>query len=252
KNGEEFPADAAISKIDVGGKRIMTVALRDITDQKRIENEQRFLADVGAVLTSTLDYEDTLRNIAQLAVRDLADVCIIDVVQEDGKAARLKVMSRESSLASLCDLFMRVPLEGNRPYWFRMVAENKRPVLMDHLSPEMIESFSRDESDLRAIRAAGFQSALAVPLLRDGRLVAAIVLISCSASRIYGPRDLALAEELARRAALSIDNPRLFFEARRAITTRENILAIVSHDLKNPLNTISIVAQMMGRFAPMA
>src|SRR5262249_45816943 len=104
KNGEEFPADAAISKLDVGSKRIMTVALRDITGQKRIENEQRFLADVGAVLTSTLDYEDTLRNIAQLAVRDLADLCIIDVVEEGGKAARLKVMSRDSSLTSLCDL----------------------------------------------------------------------------------------------------------------------------------------------------
>jgi len=248
KNGEEFPADAAISKLDVGGKCIMTVALRDITDQKRIENEQRFLADVGAVLTSTLDYEDTLRNIAQLAVRDLADVCIIDVVQEGGKAARLKVMSRDSSLASLCDLFMRVPLEGNRPYWFRMVVENKRPVLMEHLSPEMIETFSRDESDLQAIRAAGFKSALAVPLLKDGRLVAAIVLISCSASRIYGPTDLCLAEELARRAALSIDNARLFFEAQRAITTREDVLAIVSHDLKNPLATIELAVNLLRGF----
>jgi len=162
KNGEEFPADAAISKLDVGGNCIMTVALRDITDQKRIENEQRFLADVGAVLTSTLDYEDTLRNIAQLAVRDLADLCIIDVVEEGGRAARLKVMSRDSSLASLCDLFMRVPLEGNRPYWFQMVVESKRSVLVEHLSPEMLESFSRDEADLQAIRAAGFQSALAV------------------------------------------------------------------------------------------
>jgi PAS domain S-box-containing protein len=248
KNGEEFPADAAISKLDVGGKCIMTIALRDITDQKRIENEQRFLADVGAVLTSTLDYEDTLRNIAQLAVRDLADLCIIDVVQEDGKAARLKVMSRDSSLASLCDLFMRVPLEGNRPYWFRMVVENKRPVLMEHLSPEMIESFSRDESDLQAIRAAGFQSALAVPLLKDGRLVAAFVLISCSASRIYRPTDLSLAEELARRAALSIDNARLFFEAQSAIKTREDVLAIVSHDLKNPLATIELAVKLLRGF----
>ena len=128
-------------------------------DPKRIEDEQRFLADVGAVLNPTLDYEDTLTNIAQLAVRDLADLCIIDVVQEGGKAVRLKVMSRDSSLASLCRLFMRVPLEGNRPYWFRMVVENKRPVLMEHLSPAMIESFSRDESDRQAIRAAGFHSA---------------------------------------------------------------------------------------------
>src|SRR5439155_20372718 len=98
-----------------------------------IGNDHGFSAALGAVMPSILAYEDTMRNIAQLAVRDLADLCIIDVVQEDGKAARLKVMSRDSSLASLCDLFMRVPLEGNRPYWFRIVVENKRPVLMEHL-----------------------------------------------------------------------------------------------------------------------
>src|SRR5206468_10004944 len=97
-------------------------------------------------------------------------------------------------------------------------------------------------------RAAGFQSAIAVPLLKDGRLVAAIVLISCSASRIYGPTDLALAEELARRAALSIDNARLFFEAQRAIKTREDVLAIVSHDLKNPLATIELAVSLLRGF----
>jgi len=143
---------------------------------------------------------------------------------------------------------MRVPLEENRPYWFRMVVENKRPVLMEHLSPEMIDSFSRNESDLRAIRAAGFQSGLALPLLKDGRLVAAIVLISCSASRIYGPTDLFLAEELARRAALSIENARLFFEAQRAIKTREDVLAIVSHDLKNPLANIELAVNLLRGF----
>jgi signal transduction histidine kinase len=142
---------------------------------------------------------------------------------------------------------MRVPLEKKPTYWFQMVVDNKRPVLMEHLSPEMIESFSRDESDLRAIRAAGFQSALAVPLLRDGRLVAAIVLISCKASRIYGSSDLVLAEELARRAALSIDNARLFFEAQRAIKIREDILAIVSHDLKGPINTVGLITHLMRR-----
>ncbi len=68
KNGEEFPADAAISKLAVNGKSILTVALRDITDQKLVENEQRFLAEVGAILTSTLNYEETLSNIADLAV----------------------------------------------------------------------------------------------------------------------------------------------------------------------------------------
>ena len=130
KNGEEFPADAAISKLDVGGKRMMTVALRDITDQKRIENEQRFLADVGAVLTSTLDYEDTLRNIAQLAVRDLADFCIVDVVEEDGKPARLKVMSRDSFDGMALRFVHAGSAGGETVLLVRTVLENKRPVLI--------------------------------------------------------------------------------------------------------------------------
>jgi signal transduction histidine kinase len=154
-------------------------------------------------------------------------------------------VSRNAELAALCELFMRIPLEKNRPYWFQKVVENKRPVLMERLSSEMIESFSRDESELRVIRAAGLQSALAVPLLKDGRLIAAIVLVSCSPDRIYGSADVLLAEELARRAALSIDNARLYFEAQRAIKTREDVLAIVSHDLKNPVTTIALVANLL-------
>jgi signal transduction histidine kinase len=132
-----------------------------------------------------------------------------------------------------------------------MVVENKRPVLMEHLTPAMIDSFSQDESDRRIIRAAGFQSAIAVPLLREGRLIAAIVIISCSAARIYQRADLTLVEELARRAALSIDNARLFLEAQRAIKTREDVLAVVSHDLKNPLNTIGLAAHVMRQFKRM-
>jgi len=76
-------------------------------------------------------------------------------------------------------------------------------------------------------------------------IIAAIVLISCSSSRIYGIPDLYIAEELARRAAASIENARLFFLARRAIKSREELLAVVSHDLKNPVTVIGLVAKML-------
>jgi signal transduction histidine kinase len=102
-----------------------------------------------------------------------------------------------------------------------------------------------DESDLRVIREAGLQSAMVIPLLRDGNLVAAIVLLSCSPSRIYGSADLYVAEELARRAAASIENARLYFIARRAIKSREEVLAFVSHDLKNPVMVIGLVAKVL-------
>jgi PAS domain S-box-containing protein len=245
KNGEEFPAEAAISKLEVSGELIMTVALRDITEQQRIEKEQRFLAEVGAVLASTLDYEDTLKNIAQLAVRDLADFCIVDVIGEDCRIRRLKVISRDLSKAWVCGLFAQVPFDRSYPYLVRSVVESQRPVLIDSITPDAIVSFSENAEDLRALRAADFQSVVAVPLLAHGKLVGVIALVSSSPSRRYGPADIRMAEELALRAALTIENARLFGEARRAVKTRENVLAIVSHDLKNPLSTINLVAHLL-------
>ena len=229
----------------------MGTVTRDISDIRRAENELRFLAEVGAVLGSSLDFDDTLRNVARLAVRDLADLCVIDGVAEDGNVTRLKVLSRDPSREWICSDFMRVPLDRHRPYWLQSLLENARPVLMEHLSAEMIGSFLPDAADLQAIRAAGLESALAVPLLAHAKLVGAILLISCSAACIYGPEDVRLAEELAQRAALSIENARLFIEARRAIQTREDVLAIVSHDLKSPLSTIGLVAQALRRYEHM-
>jgi signal transduction histidine kinase len=109
----------------------------------------------------------------------------------------------------------------------------------------MLARIFQDESDLRLAREAGLQSGMVIPLLRDGQIIAAIILVSCSSSRIYGTEDLYIAEELARRAAASIANARLYFLARRAIKSREDVLAVVSHDLKNPVMVIGLVARML-------
>src|SRR5215471_5909514 len=217
----------------------------DITDRKRFETNQAFLSELGALLGSSLEYEFTLETITKMAVRDLADLCIIDIVEGAGKVARLKVKSRDSSLTAVRDLFMRIPLERDRPLWFQIVNQNKRPVLVERFTQEILEYIFRNESDLQVIREAGLQSGMVIPLLRDGNLIAAIILISCSPRRIYGPEDLYLAEELARRAAASIENARLYFLARRAIKSREHILEVVSHDLKNPVMMIGLVAKVL-------
>jgi PAS domain S-box-containing protein len=215
----------------------------NITDRKHFEINQAFLSELGALLGSSLEYELTLETIAQMAVRDIADICIIDIVEGVGNVARLKVKGRDSSLSPLCNLFMRIPRERDHPLWFEMVAQSKRPLV--HITQEMLSYVFQDESDLRVIREAGLQSGMVIPLLRDGNIVAAIVLLSCSSSRIYDTADLYLAEELARRAAASIENARLYFLARRAIKSREDILAVVSHDLTNPVMVIGLVAKML-------
>ena len=132
----------------------------------------------------------------------------------------------------------------------RLVVENKRPVLMEHsVTGDDRRPFPRDESHLQALRAADLQVRHRCPASGAWKACGGdCPLISCSASRIYGPTDVRLAEELARRAALSIDNARLFFEAQRAVKTREDVLAIVSHDLKNPLATIELAVNLLRGF----
>ena len=113
----------------------------------------------------------------------------------------------------------------------------------------MIAFFAQNQEILGTFRAADPKSllALAVPLLAHARLVGVISFISSSADHLYGPADVRLAEELAQRAALSIENARLFAEAQRAMMVREDVLVVVSHDLKNPVSTIKLIAHVFQR-----
>jgi signal transduction histidine kinase len=140
---------------------------------------------------------------------------------------------------------MRIPLNKNWPYLFSSILEHKHAVVIEKLSDEMIDAFAQAKADVAAFRAAGLQSALVVPLLATGQLVGLIILISCSPSLVYSASDVRLAQELAQRAALSLQNARLFNEAQRAVKTRDDILAIVSHDLKNPVTSMGLVAHVL-------
>lgn len=247
KNGEEFPADAVISKLEVGGAQILSVALRDVTKQKRIEREQRFLAELGPVLGSTLDYEETLSTIAQLAVRELADYCIVDIVEEHGEVRRLKVASRDPAMAWACDVLTNVRVAPPTPHLLGTAIETKRPVLVAELRPEELELYSRGEEHLQALRAIGPRSAIAVPLLAREKALGAIALVSSSAARTYGQADVDLAMELAHRAAIAVENAQLYLAARRASQVRDDVLGIVAHDLRNPLGAILLQAQRLRR-----
>jgi signal transduction histidine kinase len=154
-------------------------------------------------------------------------------------------LSRDATKESVCDLFMKASLDPDHLSLVKSVLENRQPTLLQFQSAESLSSFTPES--LAAFRAADFKSALVTPLLARGKLVGAITFISSSTARVYGPSDVRLAEELARRAALSIENARLFSEAQLAVKTRENVLAIVSHDLKNPLANIRLVVEVFHR-----
>ncbi|MCA1790134.1 MAG: PAS domain S-box protein, partial [Thioalkalivibrio sp.] len=242
KNGEEFPADAAISKFGMGDHRMLAVVLRDITEQKRIEREQRLLAEVGPVLADTLDFEETLSDIAKIAVRDLADLCVVDV-KKNGEIERFKVLARDPAQTEIAEALMRIPLDRRQQHTVETVLEAKKAILIERVTPKDLASWTESEESLRALLDLDVRSVVAVPLIAHSDCLGLLVLVS--STRSYGHADLYLMEELARRAALAIDNAQLYRTAQRAIQDRDDLLGFVAHDLRNPLHTIVMSASRL-------
>ncbi|NJL24237.1 MAG: PAS domain-containing protein, partial [Calothrix sp. SM1_5_4] len=207
----------------------MGAIARDITKQKRLEREQKLLAEVGSILASTLDYEATLDNILRIAARDIADFCIVYVVGQDGKIRRSKAVSRDSTKAWICDRLMSMPFGRSRWSPVDEVIGAKRSRLVTRVSAEMLESVAHNEEHLEALRAADVKSFIVAPLLVHGRPLGAISLMASSASPAYTSEDLNLVEEIARRSAMAIDNAQLYREAQRAKLIADNIPAMMAY-----------------------
>jgi signal transduction histidine kinase len=119
------------------------------------------------------------------------------------------------------------------------------PVLIPEITREMLDASTTDQSHRELLRQIGPRSMISVPLLASGRILGALTLVAAESARRYGPDDLALALELARRAALAVENARLFHEAQQATRARDHMLGIVAHDLRNPLSTILLGTEML-------
>ena len=247
RDGSEFPADAAISKLDVDGQALMTVTLRDISAERRMQHEQSFLAEVGPLLAASLDYEATLECVGELAVREIADLCIIDLVGDDDRTRRLTVACRDPDKCPAAEFLRRVSLDRSRPHLMHSVLSEGRALLMNQLGDEEVQSFAQSREHLDALRRIDIRSLLTVPLVARGRLLGGMALISSTPSRLFGQEDVRLAEELAQRAALAIENAHLYRVAQQATRTRDDVLGVVAHDLRGPLHGISIQASILGR-----
>lgn len=246
KNGEEFSADAAISSLEVGGSRVMNVAVRDITHQKRIENEQRFLAEIGTALANTLDYEGTLSHIVEIAVRNLADLCILDLIDGQGQVRRLRVASRDPAYFWMCDLLRGAALERSPSNPVFAALDSRQAVLVQHTTLESIGAVRRYNYRMEP-EDIELQSVIVVPLVAHGRVLGAMSFVSVTTSREFGDDDVGVRQQLAERAALAVENARLYGAAQRAIQVRDEIVGIVAHDLRNPLAAILLEATVIRR-----
>jgi PAS domain S-box-containing protein len=240
------------SNILAGGRwqafaRDITERKRVVAERKRIEEEQRFLAEAGAVLATSLDYEQTLTTLGQLMVREFADWCIVEVVENVNRVKQTKVVSGPPDPAQLGVALEQLRIDRRFPHLARQVLETRRPYLIERVTPEMLESLTQSEEHLQILRAIDPRSIIGLPLAIRGQLIGVMMLLSATPDRTYGRDDLRVAEAVAELAAFAIEHGRLYQTALNATQLRDEVLGVVAHDLRNPAATIIMQATAMKR-----
>ena len=229
KDGAVIDVSLSVSPVrDAAGAIIGAAKIaRDIGDQKRAEARQRLLAEAGRILGSSLDYEATLANVCQLVVPGFADWCVLDLLDDHGLPRRIHAAHKDPAMVEMAREFGRRPPPATDDRRGVMeVIRTGEPAFVPELTDEMIAHGARDEEHLRTLRSLGLRSVVIVPLTASGRTIGALTLVTADSARRLGEADLALALELASRAALAVENARLFSASTEAVRVRDEAVAL--------------------------
>ncbi len=203
--------------VNAAGQIELAVTIfHEITTLKRVEVSQGLLAQAGIVLGASLSYETRLKNIARLMVPDLADWCAIDLGTADGPLQRLVVVHVDQAKVELAHELQRryPPHPDDRSGIYEVLRTGQSQFVAD-IPDALLEASISDPEQLALARQLGLKSAMIVPMVARGRTLGAISLVWAESGRHYSRSDLMLAEELARRAALALDNAQLYQEAQQ-------------------------------------
>src|ERR671910_38164 len=225
QDGSRFWASAIFTALRdrKGNLKGFSMVVHDTTERKHADDVLRFLAESSATLSSSLDYRATLANVARLAVPTLADWCAVDVMEEDGSVERLAVEHSDPEKVALAyELQERYPSDTETTRGVRKVLKTGEPDIMAEIPEELLDQVAMDLEHRAIMRELGLRSYMVVPMVARGRSHGAITLVSAESGRRYEETDLRLAEELARRAALAVDNTKLYEEAQRKISERRD------------------------------
>ena len=214
------------------------------------EARATLLVSAGEVLANSLDYATTLQAVATLAVSGFADACLVDILREDGTAERLAVDHRDPALREAMQEFKAYAIRVEPDTQAAGILETGRAKLFPVWDAASSEGIAHDAGHLALVQSMHPHSLIMAPLVAREKILGMLLLASDTPERIFDEEDLRLAEELARRAALAVDNARLYTEARNAIAARDHLLSMVSHDLRNPLSVVMMATALLRAQVP--
>ncbi len=226
----------------------------DITERRRVEETQRFLADVSTTLASSLDYEETLAAITKLATPTIADWCAIDMLTEDETLKRLSVSHvNPDKVKWAYEIQEKYPPKLDPATGIGKVLASGQPDVILEVTNAMIAAAHLDDEQMKLIDEIGFRSVVVVPLRGRDRILGAITLVTTTESgRFFDAIDVAMAEEMGRRAGLAVDNARLYHEAQQQ-RERLNVTlssigdAVIATDANGTITFVNpVTAQLTG------
>jgi PAS domain S-box-containing protein len=210
------------------------------------EASSRFLAEASAALASVVDYESTLQKVANLAVPHFADWSAVDVVENES-LRRLAVAHQDPEKMQLAhELMRRYPPDPESPSGVYSVLRTGKPEIVGDITDEMLVRAAKDAEHLKLIRSVGLKSYICVPLVVSGNTLGALTFATAESGRRLTDTDLALATDLAHRAAVAIENTQLYQALRDADRRKDEFLATLAHELRNPLAPIRNALQIIA------
>ncbi|MFP2912084.1 ATP-binding protein, partial [Pyxidicoccus sp. 3LFB2] len=223
----------------------------EVQERRRAEAAVRFLAESGLALAESLDLEQTLTKATRMVVPFLADWCVF-LVTGEGERLRPTAIAHvdPEKEARLRSVLAKYPPDWNSPPAVLRVLRTGRPVLREELTSSMLAEAGHGPEYVEALRAIGTRSAMHVPLVARGKTLGVVTLASATSGRRYAEADLDLALELARRAAICIDNARLYRASQDAVRLRDEFLSVASHELNTPLTSLRLMVQSLQRHVP--
>lgn len=221
---------------------------RDVTERHQAEFNLWILSEISAVIGSSLNLDETLEGLTGLVITNLGDVCAVDVLDDEGRLHQVSLSHRDPNLVNARgdNVPIVFPIGADETWSAADVVTLRRAIVYQETDVASWSGIPFVQAHLSELRAVGIRSAVVAPIISHG-LVRGILTVAAGEPTRFTTTDIGIVEEIARRAALAIENARLYQHAQDAIQARDTFLSVAAHEIRTPITSVSGYAMMLKK-----